>query len=98
MTDRLELVSIGIADIGAVIMGVITRPQPRRALVDTTMSERRCVERIDRRAIPGDESRMRPIAGMCVATVERADDEQLEARKLAEDECAGQGKRLCDAQ
>src|SRR5574337_2188478 len=47
MTDRLDVVAVGVEHERAVIMFVIMRPQARLAVVAATCSERGLVERID---------------------------------------------------
>jgi hypothetical protein len=39
MTDRLDLVAVRVADIGAVIVGVIMGPKARRSLVTAAIGQ-----------------------------------------------------------
>src|SRR5690606_13648552 len=45
--DEAELVAFGIAAIGAVVVGAVVRPQPRRSLVGAAGLQRRLVRRVD---------------------------------------------------
>src|ERR1700746_449475 len=58
MADGLDIVAVGVADEGAVIVLVIMRPQARRAVVAPTRRDRRLVEGIDGGAVLGMESDM----------------------------------------
>src|SRR5437660_8202928 len=53
MTDRLDAMSIRVQHEGAVIIGVIMRPKPGRAIVAPATSKRRRVKGVDRRAVGG---------------------------------------------
>jgi hypothetical protein len=51
MADCFDAMSIGIQHKRAIIIGVIVRPEPRRAIVASPTRKRRRVKGIDRRAI-----------------------------------------------
>jgi len=59
VTDRLDAMAVGIEHEGAVIVGVILRPEPRRAVVAPAGGERRRMERAHRRAVGRTEAEMR---------------------------------------
>ena len=48
MVDGLDIVAVGVKDKGAVIAGVVMRPQARRAIVAPARRQRRLVKGIDR--------------------------------------------------
>ena len=51
MADGLDVVTVRVEHEGAVVVRVVVRPQPRRAIVLAAGRERRVIERIDRRSI-----------------------------------------------
>src|SRR5215510_3703396 len=55
VADRLDVVAVGIEHESAVVVGVIVRPQPRRAVVLATGGERRAMEGVDRGAVLGGD-------------------------------------------
>src|SRR6478672_1192211 len=50
VTDRFDIVAVGIEDEGAVIIGMIMRPEARRAMVAAARFDRRRVEGVDQGA------------------------------------------------
>src|ERR1700730_6826131 len=59
MAHRLDTMTVGIQHKGAVIVGVILRPNPGRAIVAPASGKRRQVKGVDRRAIGSAEADMR---------------------------------------
>src|SRR5438445_5253069 len=53
MADCLDAMTVWIQHEGAVIIGVIMRPKPGRAIVAPATSKRRRVKGVDRRAVGG---------------------------------------------
>src|SRR5471032_1619418 len=72
-----QLVAVTIAEVGAIIIGVVMRPQARRAFTDGALRQHRCVAAIHLRAAAGQEGDHLSIAGRCLQTVVgRAQHEQ----------------------
>src|SRR5262245_33964190 len=47
MADGLDIVAVGIEDEGAVIVGMIMRPDARRAVVSAACRDRRAIKGVD---------------------------------------------------
>src|SRR5882724_1777767 len=62
VTDGFDIVAVGIEHEGAVIIGMIMRPEPRRAVVAAARRHRRRVEGIDQCTGIGGEGDMSPLA------------------------------------
>ena len=60
VADRLDVVSVGVEDEGAVIVGVIVGPEAGRAVVPSSRGERGAVKRLDLGARFCGEGDMRP--------------------------------------
>ena len=58
MTNRLDAMTVGIQHKGAVIVGVILRPKPGRAVVAPPRRKRRRVKSVNRGAIWSPEANM----------------------------------------
>src|SRR5688572_15437467 len=54
VAHRLDVVAVGIEDERAVVVRMIMRADPWRAVVPAACRERRAIERINRRAVLGD--------------------------------------------
>src|SRR5262249_28669682 len=63
MADCLDAMTVGIQHEGAVIVGVIMRPKPRRAIVAPPKGKRRHMKGINRRAVGSEETEMRAGTG-----------------------------------
>ena len=50
MADGLDLVAVGVADVGTVVIRMVVRPEAGRAFVGPAVRERRGVKRVDRGA------------------------------------------------
>src|SRR5690606_42141199 len=69
--DRLDLVAVGIADEGGVVMGVVVGAQAGRAGVDAAVGERDAVERVHLLAALGREADIDPGADAGRRAVDR---------------------------
>jgi hypothetical protein len=58
MADRLDAMAVRIQHEGAVIIGVVVRPKPRRAIVAPAGGERRSVKGENRRSVGRSEAEM----------------------------------------
>lgn len=83
MAYRLQLVAFRIADIGAVIVGVIMGAEPRRALVAAAIGKRRGMKGIDRCPVGGDEGDVGAIADRHRFAIKGRADENLGASRRA---------------
>ena len=61
MADRLDVVPVGVEDIGAVVGGVIDLAHARRAVVGGARLERRGMKRVDRRSVVSREATWTPL-------------------------------------
>src|SRR5271169_5333162 len=59
MANRLDAMAVGIQREGAVIVSVVMRPKPGRAIVTPTCGKRRHVKGVDRRSVGSPETKMR---------------------------------------
>src|SRR5258708_40095434 len=68
MAYRLDVVAVGIEHEGAVVIRVVVRPQPRRAVILAAGGERRTVEGVDRCAIIGGDRDVQDALNPALAT------------------------------
>ena len=83
VADRLNLVAVGIADIGAVIVRMIVLAKTRRAFIRSAMRKRGCVEGIDLIAAFRKKGNMCAVANGRGLAVERFHDPHLIAMGVA---------------
>jgi small-conductance mechanosensitive channel len=74
--DRLKLVAVRVSHIGGIVIFVILRAQPGRALVRTACGERRRVKGIHVGPALGNKGCMNTIAGRCHVSVKRVHHEK----------------------
>lgn len=76
MANHADLVALGIPEIGAVVVGVVLRPQPRSAFVRTAIQQGCCMSSVD--LLPGacEEGKHLTIARLVRLSVERRRDHE----------------------
>src|SRR5687767_14744524 len=67
MADRLDVMAVGIEHEGRVIIRMVVRPQPRRAVVPAAGRQRRAMERVYGGAILGHDRDMQRLLELALA-------------------------------
>src|SRR5690606_31310478 len=84
-THRLDLVAVGIADEGAVVVGVAFGTQARRPGIGAAVRESDAVKRVDLRAALGDEGDVHAVADARRLAVERFLETEADRRRAVVD-------------
>src|SRR5690606_26276464 len=95
--DRLDLVAVGIAHEGAVVVRVVLRPQARRTRIAAALGERDAVELLDRLTALGDEGHVHAIADAGRLAVDRLFEAEADRRRAVVDRPAA-ALALADAE
>ena len=62
MADRLDIVAVGVQHEGAIVIGVILRPETRRAIVATARRHGGLMKGVDLGPVAGDKGDVPPKA------------------------------------
>src|SRR5882762_3724931 len=80
MTGNADLVAVGVAEVGAVVVWVVMRSQPRWTFARTSMPQSGLVALSDRRAVPGHEGNHLAVARIMRLTVVGLANDEKRAR------------------